>query len=61
MSKFPQWALVPDIRPWRGDFRRDRTPYALSGGISLSCYGHMQTAARVLRSRGIACYIELLE
>lgn len=61
MGKFAQWAVVPDLRPWRGDQRRNRAPYVFSGGISLSCYGHMQSAARELRARGIPCYPELID
>lgn len=61
MAKFPQWAVVPDIRHWHGDPRRNRAPYVLTGGISLGCYGHAQSAARQLRAKGIACYPELLD
>jgi len=55
-----QWAVVPDIRPWRGDTRRNGTPYVLTDspfidGYNLACY-----AKRELNKRGIACYVELI-
>lgn len=55
-----QWAVVPAIRPWDGDRRTDRTPYALTGSMSLGAMGVAQFAARQLRARGIACYVELI-
>lgn len=55
-----QWAVTPDIRPWRGDMRRDRSPYVLCGGMDLGSMGVAQSAARQLRSRGISCFVELI-
>jgi hypothetical protein len=55
-----QWAVVPDIRYWRGDLRRDWSPYVLTGGISGSCLNVAQWAAGMLRKRGIDCYVEMI-
>jgi hypothetical protein len=57
---FAQWAVVPDIRYWNGDQRRNWAPYVLTGGFSLGHYGAAQSAARMLRAKGIACYPELV-
>lgn len=61
MSKSAQWAVVPDIRPWRGDLRRDYTPYVLTGGMNAGCLNLANWAKRQLKERGIACYVELVE
>jgi len=55
-----QWAVTPDIRPWRGDMRRDHSPYVLTGGMDIGSMGVAQFAARQLRARGIACFVELI-
>lgn len=55
-----QWAVMPDIRPWRGDNRRNRAPYVLCGDMFIDSMGHAQQAARALRARGIPCYVELI-
>lgn len=60
MSKHAQWAVVPDIRPHNGDMRRDFTPYVLTGGISWTCLSIAQYAARDIRARGNACYVEMV-
>lgn len=55
-----QWAVVPDIRHWRGDQRRNHAPYMLTGGLSYGCLNWAQWAARELRARKIACYVEII-
>lgn len=55
-----QWAVVPDIRHWHGDQRRNWSPYVLTGGMSYTCLNSAQWAAKVLRQRGIGCYVELI-
>jgi len=55
-----QWAVIPDIRPWRGDQARDWTPYYFSGGISWACLHSAQFAAGKLRKIGIPCYVDMV-
>lgn len=55
-----QWAVVPDIRHWRGDQRRDWSPYVFTGGMSYGCLNVAQWAADKLRKRGIGCYVEMI-
>lgn len=56
-----QWAVIPDIRPWRGDLARDWSPYVLTGGISWSALHTAQSAAHILRRRGTPCYVEMID
>lgn len=60
-GKFPVWAVVPDIRPWRGDRRRDRSPYFFAPSFSGSSMNFCNYVARELRGKGIACYVELID
>lgn len=61
MSKSSQWAVIPDLRPWHGDLRRDRSPYVLTGGISYGCLNAAQFAAHALRCKGVSCYVEMID
>ena len=56
----PQWAVLPDLRPWRGDTRRNRAPYVLTDSQFIDGYDLARYAAHQLRARGIACYVELI-
>lgn len=55
-----QWAVVPDIRHWHGDMRRNWSPYVLTGSMSYSGLNHAQWAAEKLRRRGVGCFVELI-
>lgn len=61
MSKHPQWAVSPLLTPWRGDMRRNAAPYVLTGGFNMSCYSYALWVKRVLESRGIRCFVEIIE
>lgn len=55
------WAVVPDLRPWRGDMRRNSQPYYYGKGMSGSELQFAQYVKRELQGRGVACYVELVE
>lgn len=56
-----QWGVVPSIRHWNGDPRRNWTPYFYVGKMSWDGLFLAQHAAQELRKRGIACHIEMIE
>jgi len=56
----PQWAVLPLIKPYDGDMRRNLEPYVLAGGFSMSDYSIAVWAKRILEKRGIACYVDML-
>lgn len=60
MTRVAQWAVVPDIRPWHGDTRRNSAPYVLTDSPFIDGYNLARYAAQQLRKRGIACYVEML-
>lgn len=55
-----QWTVVPDLRPWRGDMRRNPAPYYIGAGMSLNELVFAQSVKRILESRGIACHVQLI-
>lgn len=55
-----QWAVLPDLRPWRGDTRRNNAPYVLTDSPFIDGYNLARYAAHQLRKRGIACYVEMI-
>lgn len=55
-----QFAVMPDIRHWHGDLRRDWSPYFVTGGLSYACLNTAQWGAMHLRKRGISCYLEVI-
>ena len=56
----PVWGVVPDIRPWRGDLRRNRSAYFLSPSMSGDNLSYCNWVASILRKRGIACFVDLV-
>ena len=55
------WSIVPDIRPWNGDTRRSNLPYVICDGMGSGALQFAQYVARELRSRDIACRVELID
>lgn len=56
----PQWAVLPLIKPYDGDMRRNTSPYVLSGGVTMSDYSHAVWAKRELCNRGVNCYVDMV-
>ena len=56
----PQWAVLPLIKPYDGDMRRNLEPYVLTGGFSMANFNLAQWAKRILEKCGIACYVDML-
>ena len=61
LKKYPQWAVVPSLAPWRGDMLRDASPYVLTGNMGWIGLNTAQSAARKLRSLGFPCHAELIQ
>ena len=55
------FAVVPSLAPHRGDLRRDVTPYLVTIGTSYADLNTANSAMRTLRSRGIACHLEIVD
>ena len=53
------WIVSPLLAPWRGDMRRNATPYVITGGTSWADYNTALSAKRTLEARGIACYVDV--
>lgn len=53
------WAVIPSIAPWRGDSRRDATPYATFRG-GYDAMHQAQWAVRELRKRGLRCHVDII-
>jgi len=54
------WAVIPSLRPWRGDTRRNSQPYYIGQGMSWTEYNQARVAKQSLERRGIACHVYLL-
>lgn len=50
------WTVEPLLMPWRGDTRRNSSPYVCLHDSNL---GHIQTVKRELEARGIACFVNV--
>lgn len=55
------WIVSPLLTPWRGDMRRNATPYVVTSGLSWADYNTALSAKRTLKDRGIACYVDAKE
>jgi len=55
------WIVSPLLAPWRGDMRRNATPYVITGGTSWADYNTALSAKRTLEARGVACYVDVKE
>lgn len=55
------FAVLPLLKPWRGDMRRNPAPYVLTNGLTWSDLGLAQFAKRELELRGIACYVDVID
>jgi len=55
------WAVIPSLKPWRGDTRRNPEPYYIGQGMSWAEYNQAQSAKATLERRGVACYVYLME
>lgn len=60
MAKYPMWAVLPLLTPWRGDTRRNPAPYFLTGGFSGADFGFAQYVKNTLQARGIACFVDMV-
>ena len=54
------WSVLPSIRHWRGDTRRNLGPYYIGKGSSGNELGFAQYVKRELTSRGLRCYVALV-
>lgn len=54
------WAVLPDIRHWRGDLRRDYSPYFYAWSHSMQSLRYCQYVAAKLRARGISCFVDIV-
>jgi len=54
------WTVLPSIRHWRGDMRRNWQPYYIGQGMSWTEYNQARVAKQDLERRGIACHVYLL-
>ena len=55
------YAIVPSIKHWSGDQRRDNRPYMTTLGISYGDLNVANMAMRELNRRGIKCHLEIVE
>lgn len=55
------WAVLPLIKPWAGDIRRNHQPYYIGQGMGWLEYVQAQSAKLELERRGIPCYTYLME
>lgn len=59
--KEASFCVVPDLRPWNGDLRRNPAPYYIGKGISYTEHGFCNYVCSILRGRGISCRVEIVE
>ena len=51
------WIVAPLLTPWRGDKRRNATPYVVTHNLGVASYNVACSAKRELECRGITCYV----
>ena len=54
------FAVSPLLTPWRGDQRRNPDPYFIAESLSGASLDYCNHVARILRSRGIRCFVEVV-
>ena len=55
------YAVLPLITPWNGDLHRNNEPYYIGNGLSWHELGFSNTVKRTLESRGIRCWVGIIE
>lgn len=55
------WAVVPDLRPWLDDMRRNSQPYFYGKSMSGTEMQFANYVKHELQKRGIRCYVDLVE